>query len=114
MHLLHLGLALKGLSHVTVNKTVISIINIVANTCPLCSAPILVDRVNPLESYFQKSTNIACNRTTYKCFVCFSTFQNNTFILRKVVENLCDMTYQKYCKIVVLKDSRLLYVTQLF
>ena len=30
--------------------------------------------------------------------------QNRTFILRKVVENLCDMAFQKYCKIVVSKD----------
>ena len=45
--------------HVTVNKPVISIIYIVAHTWPLCSAQILVDGVNPLESYFQKSTNIS-------------------------------------------------------
>ena len=44
-----------------------------------------------------------CNRTTYDCFVCFSTkykslSSKSTFILRKVVENYCDMAYQKYCK----------------
>ena len=57
-----------------------------------------------------------CNRTTYQCFV-FSLrstsvhLRNNTFILRKVVENLYDMAYQKYCKIVVSKESCLHYVT---
>ena len=37
--------------------------------------------------------------------------QNNTYILRKVVENVCDMYYQKYCKIVVSKEVCLQYVT---
>ena len=45
--------------HVSVNKPVISIIYIVAHTWPLCSVQILVDGVNPQESYFQKSTNIS-------------------------------------------------------
>ena len=38
---------LKGLGHVTVNKSGISRIFFVAHTWPLCSAQILVDRVNP-------------------------------------------------------------------
>ena len=50
---------LKAQGHVTVNKPVISIIYIVSHTWPLCSVQILVDGVNPLESYFQKSTNIS-------------------------------------------------------
>ena len=50
---------LKGQGHVTVNQPIISIIYIVAHTWPLCSAHILVDGVNPLESYFRKSTNIS-------------------------------------------------------
>ena len=37
--------------------------------------------------------------------------ENNTFIVRKVVENHCDMAYQKYCKIVVSKEVCLHYVT---
>ena len=52
-------LILKVQGHITVNKPVISIIYIVAHTWQLCSAQILVDGVNPLESYFQKSTNIS-------------------------------------------------------
>ena len=36
---------------------------------------------------------------------------NNTFILRKVVENLCDRNYQKYCKVVVSKEVCLHHVT---
>ena len=50
---------LKALGHVTVNKPVISIIYVVVHTWPLCFAQISVDGVNPLESYFQKSTNIS-------------------------------------------------------
>ena len=38
---------LKGQVHVTVNKHVISVIYIVAHTCPLCSAQVLVDGENP-------------------------------------------------------------------
>ena len=38
---------LKGLGHVTVNKPVFSKIYIVAHTCPLCSARVLVDGMNP-------------------------------------------------------------------
>ena len=53
------SVVLKGQGHVTVNKPVISIIYIVVHTWPLCSAQILVDGVNPQESYFQKSTNIS-------------------------------------------------------
>ena len=43
---------LKGQGHVTVNKSVISILDIVAHTCPLSSEQILVDGVNPRESNF--------------------------------------------------------------
>ena len=43
---------LKAQDHVTVNKPVIYIINIVGHTWPLCSAQILVDGVNPQERYF--------------------------------------------------------------
>ena len=57
-----------------------------------------------------------CNRTTYECFGCFSTkykspSSNDTFILRKGVENLYDMAYQQHCKIVVAKEVCLHYVT---
>ena len=38
---------LKGQGHVTVKKSVISIIYIVPHTWPLCAAHILVDGVNP-------------------------------------------------------------------
>ena len=38
---------LKGQSHISVNKPVISRIYIVVHTWPLCSAQILVDGVNP-------------------------------------------------------------------
>ena len=31
-------------------------------------------------------------------------FQSNIFILRKVMENLCDMAYQEHCKVVVSKE----------
>ena len=37
--------------------------------------------------------------------------QNNTFILRKVVENHCDMACYKYCKIVASKEVCLHCVT---
>ena len=50
---------LKALGHVTVNKLLISKIYIVSHTWPLCSAQILVDGVNPLDIYLQKSTNIS-------------------------------------------------------
>ena len=52
-------LLLKALGHVIVNKPIISITYIVVYTWSLCSAQILVDAVNPTESYFQKSTNIS-------------------------------------------------------
>ena len=66
------ALPLKALGHVTVNKPVISIIYIVFHTWPLCSAQLLVDGANPLESYFQKSINISAI-VQHECFVCFST-----------------------------------------
>ena len=55
-----------------VNKPVISIIYIVAHTWPLFSAQILVDGVNPQESYFQKPTNISAIIQPIECFVYFS------------------------------------------
>ena len=39
-------------------------------------------------------------------------FQSNTFILRKVKENLCDTAYKKYCEIAISKEVCLHYVTQ--
>ena len=92
-------------------------IYIVVNTWPLCSAQILVDGVKPQESYFQKSTNIsAIVRQTSVSFVSLRSsrvhLQNNTFILRKIVANLCDMAYQKYSKMVISKEISLHYVTQ--
>ena len=51
--------SLKEQGHVPVNKPIISIIYIVAHKWSLCSAQILVDGVNPQESYIQKSTNIS-------------------------------------------------------
>ena len=38
--------------------------------------------------------------------------QNNIFILRKIVENLCEMAHQKYSKIVISKEVCLHYVIQ--
>ena len=43
---------LKGQGHIPVNKPFISKIYIVAHTWPLCSVQILVDGVNPSQSYF--------------------------------------------------------------
>ena len=81
-----------------VNKPVIFIMYIVAHTWPLCSAQILVDGVKPLDSYFQKSTNISA--IVQHKSVSFDSLrssrvhlQNNTFTLRKMIENLCDMAY---------------------
>ena len=81
-------LKLKGQGHVTVNKPVISIIYIVVHMWPLCSAQILVDGVNPQESYFRKSTNIsAIIQHMSVSFVSLRSsrvrLQNNTFILKK-------------------------------
>ena len=58
-----------------------------------------------------------CNHTAYECFVSFSAKFNspsskNTSIMRKAAESLCDMAYQKYCKIVVSKEVCLHYVNQ--
>ena len=66
--------------------------------------------------FLPKIHQYLCNHTTYECFVCFSLklrvhLQNNTFILRKTVESLCDMADQKYCKIITLKEVCLHYVT---
>ena len=62
---------LNGQGHVTVKKLFISIIYIVVHTWPLCSAQIVVDGVNPQESYFQKSTNISAI-VQHEGLVCFS------------------------------------------
>ena len=91
-------------------------LHIVAHTWPLCSAQILVDGVNPLEGHFQKSTNISAivERMSISLDSLRSSrvhLQNNTFILRKKVENLGDLAYQKYCKIVISKELCLYYVT---
>ena len=107
---------LKALGHVTVNKPVISIIYVVVHTWPLCSAQILVDGVNPLESYFQKSTNIsAIVQHMSVSFVSLQSsrvhLQSGTVILGNIVEDLCDTAYQKYCKIVISKEVCLHYVT---
>ena len=103
---------LKGQGHVTVTKPVISRIYTVGHMWPLCSAQILVDGVNPQE----RSTNIsATEQHTSVSFVSLRNtrvyLQKNTFILRKVVENHCDMAYQKCCKIAVSKEGCLHYVT---
>ena len=102
--------------HVTVDKPVISIIYIVFHTWPLCSAQILVDGTNPLESYLQKSTNIsAIVQHMSVSFVSLQSsrvrLQNSTVILRNIVEDLYDTAYQKYCKIVISKEVCLYYVT---
>ena len=104
--------SLKGQRHVTVKKTVISRIYIVAH---------MWHRswwmgVNPLESYSQKSTNISAivqhmNVSSVSLQNSRVHLQNNTFILRNVVENHCDMAYQNYCKIVISKEVCLQYVT---
>ena len=106
---------LQGQGHVTVNKPVISIFYIVAHTWPLCSAQILVDGVNPQENYFQKSTNTsAIIQHMNVLFVSLRSsrvhLQNNTIILRKTGESLCDMADQKYCKIFISKEICLHYV----
>ena len=108
--------SLKAQGYITVNKPVISIIYIVTHTWPLCSAQILVDGVNPLKSYFQKSTSISgIVQHMSVSFVSIQSsrvhLQNSTVILRNIVEDLCDMADQKYCKIVILKEVCLQYVT---
>ena len=95
-------LKLKEQGHVTVNTPVISMIYIFAHMWPLCSAKILVDWENPQESYFQKSTKIsAIVQYTSVSFVSLRKtrvhLQNDAFILRIKVENLCDMAYQRCC-----------------
>ena len=108
--------SLKAQGQVTVNKPVISIIYIVSHTWPLCSVQILVDGVNPLESYLQKSTNIsAIVQHMSVSFVSLRSsrvrLQNSTVILRNIVEDPCDTAYQKYFKIVISKEVCLHYVT---
>ena len=110
------NLGLKAQGHVTVNKHVISIIYIVVHAWPLCSAQILVDGVNPLESYFQKSTNIsAIVQLMSVSFVSSQRsrvhLQSSTVILRNIVEDIFDMAYQEYCKIVIAEEVCLHYVT---
>ena len=68
------------------------------------------------KSYLQKSTNIyAIARHMSVSFVSLRStrvhLQNTTLILRKVVENQCDMTYQKYRKIIVSNEVCLHYMT---
>ena len=105
---------IKGPGHVTVNKPIISRIYIGSYMWPLCSAQILVDEVNP-QKVTAKVHQCLCHRKHMRVLVVplRSTrvhFQNNNFILRKVVENLHDMDYQKCCKIVVSKEFCLHYV----
>ena len=85
--------------------------------CTICSAQILVDGVNPLESYLKNSTNISA--IVQHMSVSFASLQssrvrlrNRTAILRNIVEDLCDTAYQKYCKIVILKEVCLLSSTE--
>ena len=55
-----------------------------------------------------------CNRMSVSVVSLRSTgvhLINIAYILRKVVENHCDMADQKYCKIVVSKEVCLHYVT---
>ena len=110
-----LNQSLKGQGQVTVNKPVISRIYIVAHTWPLCSVQILVDEVNRQECYLLKSTSISAivQHMSVSVGSLRSTrvhLRDSTFILRKVVENHCDMAYQKYCEIVVTKEVCLHYV----
>ena len=82
----------------------------------LGSAQILVDGVNPLESYFQKFINIsAIAKHMSVSFVSRQSsrvhLQNSTVILSNIVEDLCDKASQKYCKIVISKEVCLHYVT---
>ena len=107
---------LKGQGHVTVNKPVIYRIYIVAHRWPFRSVQILVDGVNPHYSYFLNSANISA--IAHRMFLLFVSLrstrvhlQNNTFILRKVVESHSDMDYQIYCNVVVSKKISLRYVT---
>ena len=72
--------------------------------------------MNPLESYFQKSTNIlAIIQHMSVSFVSLQSsrvhLQNSTVILKDIVEDLCDMADQKYCEIVFSKEVCLHYVT---
>ena len=108
--LIGLDMNLKAQGHVTVNKPVISVIYIVTHTWPWCSAQILVDRVNPLKIYFQKSTNIsAIIQHMSVSFVSLQSsrvyLQNSTVILRntgcprKIVPRLpedCEKTAKDY------------------
>ena len=87
-------LTLKGQGHVTINKPVISRIYIVAHKWSSCAAQISVDGVAFVSP---------CSRRVH--------LQNDTFILRKEVENHWYMAYQNYCKIVVSKEVCLNYVT---
>ena len=63
----------KGQGQVTVNKPFISIIYIVARTWPLYPAQITVDGVESTSKLLPKIHQYLCNRTTYECFVRFST-----------------------------------------
>ena len=94
-------LFLKAQGHVTVNKPVISMIYIVAHTWPLCSAQILVGwGESTIKLLLKKSINISA--VLLRMGVWFISLENsrvhlhnNTYILRKVVENLCDVDNQK-------------------
>ena len=65
---------LKGQGHVTVNKPVISIIYIVAQTCGHCVLHRFCGGWGESTMKLRlKIHQYLCNRTTYECFVCFST-----------------------------------------
>ena len=73
--------------------------------------------VNPPESDFQKSTNIfATVQYMSVSFVSLRSsrvhLQNSTVILKNIAKDLCDTAYKKNCKIVILKEVCLYYVTQ--
>ena len=90
--------------------------SLVTNLCDPCVASDPCDQMET-RLYSQRSTNISA--IVKKLSVLFVSLRNsrvdiqtNTFILRKGGENLCDMAYQKYCKIVVSKEVCCHYMTQ--
>ena len=94
--------SLKGQGHVTVNKPVISTIYIVAQ------GNVAIVFRSDFGGWGESTIKLLleihqylCNPTSYECLWFISLensrvhLQNNTYILRKVLENLCDMDYQK-------------------
>ena len=105
----HCTLPLKGLGQVTIHKPVISV--------PIVFCTDLGGWGKSTLKLLLKIHHYLCNRTKYEClsFVSLRSvrvhLQNNTFILKKAMENNGYMAYQKYCKIVVSKEVCLPYVT---